>query len=372
MPIQFRKALQQIQNYVPARTLESVKRELGLTDVIKLAGNENNHGCSSLVSKAIAKAYGELARYPDMYATQLREALSQKLHIQMQQLIFGNGSFELISLLAQTFLEEGDEVIIPTPTFGWYQTVSLGAGATVISLPLTNHAIDLGDVAAAITVKSKIIWLCNPNNPTGTYFNHDSLKQFLQTVPPHVLVVLDEAYYELADAPDFPDSLRLLNEYPNTIVLRTFSKVYGLASMRLGYGIAAPELILAIEKIKPPINVNMPVQVAALAALQDEVFAQYVVQENRQGKELYYRTLTELQLPYLPTQGNFIMFDTGLDSSFAVEQFLRQGILVRGGAEFGMPTWLRISIGKQEENQKVLTVLRHILNTTKESDHLGN
>ncbi|MDR1590184.1 MAG: histidinol-phosphate transaminase [Oscillospiraceae bacterium] len=361
MPVKYRDALRAIDPYKPARSLESVKRELGLTEIIKLAGNENNHGVSPEAARAFAELRPSLTRYPDMNCTILREALTARLGVNGDELIFGNGSFELISLIAQTFLEPGDETVIPWPSFGWYKLASIAVGAVPVTVPLTSHTIDLDAVLSAVTDRTRVVWLCNPNNPTGTYFTLSQLRAFLDRLPGGTLAALDEAYIDFAHADDFPDGASLFREYDNVISLRTFSKVYGLASLRIGYAIAGTPVIDAINRARQPINVNAAAQAAAAGALSDDAYYARVVAANARGRELYYETLTRWSVPYIPTQGNFIMLDTGRDSAAAVLEFLKRGVMIRGGTEFGMPTWLRITIGSDAENRKVLDILRELL-----------
>lgn len=363
MAVPCRKSLNQISNYVPAKSLESVKREFGLSKIIKLAGNENNMGSSPLAQKAIQSAFGKLSYYPDMRCTLLRDKLSKRLHVSPDNLVFGNGSFELLSLIAQAYLNSGEESIIPVPTFGWYKIVTWAMDAKTVSVPLKNHKIDLNDILDKITSKTRIIWLCNPNNPTGSYFKSDDFKRFIEEVPSNILVVLDEAYYEFVDAEDYPDTVKLIDKYQNIIVLRTFSKVYGLASLRLGYGIASENVVSAIDKIRPPLNINMLAQKAAFASLDDTDFKNAVIENNEKSKKLYYRTLKERELEFIPTQGNFIMLNVRYDSDFVTGEFLKKGIMIRSGNGFGMKGWLRISIGLYEENQLVLKTLDDILHS---------
>lgn len=356
-----RKALEQINNYITAKTIESVKRELGIERIIKLAGNENTHGYSKKVKEAIQQSLEGLSYYPDMNCTVLREKLSELHDIEQEQLIFGNGSFELISIIAQTYLEEGEEAIIAEPSFGWYKNVTWQMGAKVVSLPLKNYKVDLEAIKKKITGRTKIIWLCNPNNPTGTIIKEKELQGFLEELPPGIILVLDEAYIDYVLEEGYPDSIRLLKSYPNIILLRTFSKAYGLASFRIGYGISSKEVILQLNKVRLPINTNALAQAAAAASLEDRVFYRYVLGNNKAGLELYYKALTELGLEFVPSNCNFILFDTGLDGDTVAGEYYKKGILIRSGKEFGLPTWVRISIGTKEENQLVLEILKEIL-----------
>lgn len=361
MSVKSKEALRQISDYTPARSLESVRRELGLTKIIKLSGNENSLGCSPLAKEAIRGAFDELSYYPDGNCTKLRERLADKLGIEKNQLVFGDGSFELLSLIAQAYISPGDEAVVPEPTFSWYKIATWEMDGRVVPVSLKNHKIDLGAVFQRLTEKTRVVWLCNPNNPTGSFFDKGELTRFLGELPGNVLAVLDEAYFEYVDDESYPQSVKLLGRFPNLIVLRTFSKVYGLASLRIGYGIASPDIIAALNKIRPPINVSTPAQAAALASLDDAEFKEKVLENNRRGKRLYYSTLQKWGVEYIPTECNFIMLRAGVDSGSAVKEFLKRGVLIRGGDEFGMPQWLRITIGTYDENTRVLDILRGIL-----------
>ncbi|MDR3171482.1 MAG: histidinol-phosphate transaminase [Treponema sp.] len=361
MAITYKKSLDSITPFKPARSLESVRREFGITEIIKLAGNENNHGFSPLVHQAILNLSDSITRYPDPYGTSLREVLARHLGIREDELLFGNGSFELISLVAQAFLEENTEAVMPVPSFGWYTIATKAENATPVLVPLSKpgYTLDLEGMLGSIGEKTRVLWFCNPNNPTGTYIPAQKLEGFLWSVPSNVVVVLDEAYIDFV-AEDKSRSIEFIQSFPNIISLRTFSKVYGLASLRIGYAIANPGLIDKLSRIRSPVNTNAIAQAAALAALKDEAFYSYVVSENEKGRQLYYATLERLGLPYLPSQCNFIMLDTGQDSEEIEYAFLKEGILIRGGKEFGMPTWIRITIGTEKENLKVLGILERL------------
>lgn len=359
--LKYREELDLIEKYKPAKTLESISREIGLTEVIKLAGNENRFGCSDLAKEAIKNAFNEIALYPDFNITRLRKRLSKDLNANEDQIIFGNGSFELLSLIAQAFISKGEESIIPEITFGWYQTVTLQMGGKIQWIPLKEYKIDLEGIKERINNNTRVIWICNPNNPIGTFIDKERLINFIEDIHRDIIVVLDEAYYEYVDDSSYPDSISLLKRYKNIIILRTFSKVYGLASLRLGYGIASQEIIGYLNKVKEPINVNMIAQVAALASLDDYEFKNKVLNNNKISKQLYYDELDKLNIEYIKTQGNFIMINTKLDGDFVVEEFLKRGILIRSGSEFKMPEWIRVSIGTYEDNVEVLKTLREIL-----------
>lgn len=359
--LSYREELNQIPPYRPAKSMEEIQRELGLSEILKLSGNENCLGASPLAERAVREASDQLYRYADSTCMLLRSKLSTLLGLQEEQLIFGNGSFELLSLIAQAFLEPGKESLIPEPTFGWYRIATWAAGGSISSVPLTRYAIDLSEVSATISENTRIIWLCNPNNPTGTIFGDSAFRSFMTKVPEETLVVLDEAYYEYVNDATYPQTTDYLQLYPNLIILRTFSKIYGLAAMRIGYGIAHPEIISLLNRIRLPINVNGLAQIAAAAALDDHDFTAAVLANNKQEQAFYYDWFDRMKLPYLQTQTNFIMVNVQADSSTVVAAALRQGISIRAGAEFGMPSWLRITIGTPEQNRRVVEILHTIL-----------
>jgi len=356
-----REALDSIASYVPAKSLQKIQKELGLEKIIKLAANENTMGCSPKVREAILESYEKISLYPDGFCSELRSEVSKVYDIEENKLIFGNGSFELLSLVAQTFINPGEESIIPEPSFGWYKVVTLAMDGKIVSVPLKNHQIDLVEVRNKISEDTKVVWLCNPNNPTGTFFDNEQLENFLKEITSRIVVVLDEAYYEFVTSDKYPDSVALAEKYKNIIILRTFSKVYGLASLRVGYGIAHPEFIDYLNKIRLPINVNATAQAAALASLKDINFKNACIENNNKGKEFYYKEFKELNLEYIPTETNFIMVNVKKDSVWIADEVLKRGISLRPGLEFGMPEWLRISIGKPEENLQVIEKLKEVL-----------
>lgn len=352
-----RAGLKRLASYKPAKTLESVKRELGFENIIKLAGNENRLGCSEKVIKIIEEQKEAFSFYPDMNCTILRNKLTKIHDVADENLVFGNGSFELISLIALAYLEEGDESLVPDPSFAWYQNVTLQMNAEPVRIPLKDFSVDTDALLDRITDKTKIIWLCNPNNPTGTILLEPELKEFVRKVPDHILIVLDEAYIDFVESEYF-DTVALTKEYKNIILLRTFSKLYGLASFRLGYGIADQDITEKLNRIRLPINVNFAAQKAAEASLEDEAFQNRVLENNRKGLDLYYAELDQLGMEYIRSNGNFILIHIGIDGAVAEQKFLEQGILIRNASEFGLDGWIRISIGTFAENKKVIQVLK--------------
>jgi histidinol-phosphate aminotransferase len=347
--------------FVPPLSIDAIKRKYGLTRVVKLAGNENNHGASPRIAEALSNAQDTLSQYPDMGVSLLRNAISERYGVPGDGIAFGNGSFNLIALIGQVFLAPGDDAIIPNPTFSWYHSVTLAAGATPVFVPLEGDRIDLDSVLGRITQGTKIIWICNPNNPTGNLIEAGEMENFLSRVPDSVLVVLDEAYIDYVTEGDAPYSPDLLKKHRNIIALRTFSKVYSLASLRVGYAFASERNARTLRRVQQPPAVNTFAQTAALAAFSDLEHYKFVVRENKLGREQYYAALKAMSLDFVPTQANFILYDTGLDSASLREKFARQGIMLRAGSEFGYPTRLRVTIGRREENQLVLETLGKFL-----------
>lgn len=358
MNIKPRKAVESLPVYQPAKSIESTRKEFGFDRVIKLAGNENTLGFSDTVRTALKAV---TSYYPDGSALALKEKLSEKLKVGEDQLIIGNGSFELLSLIGLTFLETGDEAIAAKPSFGWYTNVTLTMGAKLVDVGLTEFKVDLDRILEKVNSKTKVIWLCNPNNPTGTIFTHDELTAFLSQLRSDIVVVMDEAYYDFVAEEGYPDSISLLKAYPNIIILRTFSKLEGLANLRVGYAVADEQVIGYLNRVRSPINVNGAAQLAAAAAMDDENFKQKTLSNVQSGLEKYYQVLTEWGCNFIRSNTNFILFDIGIESQPVADQLVRHGILIRSGAEFGYPTMLRVSIGTPEENERVIALLGELI-----------
>lgn len=357
-----RETIRDIKPYVPGKPIEEVQRELGLSEVIKLASNENPLGPSPFAIKAIEEEAAGVNLYPDGTCFELSRALAQHLQVTEQSLILGNGADEIIKLIAEAFLRPGEEVIVGQPSFSEYDFCTQLMGGKLVPVPLdAEFRFDLPAMLKRINDSTKLIFICNPNNPTGTIVKRGELVQFLDQVPPQVLVILDEAYGEFADDPDYPQGLELLPNYPNLVVLRTFSKVYGLAGLRVGYGVGNPEVISWIQRVREPFNVNRLAQKAACAALGDSAHVKRTQENNQQGKRYLYRELARLGLAYLPTQANFILVNVGRDSRKVFQALLKEGVITRTGDIFGLDNFLRISIGKPEENRKLVSALEKVL-----------
>lgn len=362
-----RSGVSKIAAYQAARSLESVKREYGLDNIIKLAGNENRLGCSDRVLDILKEQKSQFSFYPDSNCMVLRERLSSLHDVEPDHLIFGNGSFELIELIAHAYLETDEESIIPDPSFGWYRNVTLQMNGKPVMVPLKEFAIDTEAILQLITVKTKIIWICNPNNPTGTILKEETLTDFIRKIPDHILVVLDEAYIDFVEESYF-DTTELIKQHKNVILLRTFSKLYGLASFRIGYGIGDPELIETINKVRSPLSVSFSAQKAAEVSLEDENFRKLVLDNNRKSLDLYYSELKRLGLNYVRSNGNFILIQVGADGKAVENVFMQHGIIIRNALEFGLDGWIRVSVGTFSENIKVIKVLEEITQERKRQE----
>ncbi|KYD28435.1 MULTISPECIES: histidinol-phosphate transaminase [Geobacillus] len=359
--MQVKESLRGLSPYQPGKSIEEVKREYGLSEIIKLASNENPYGSSPAVKAAIAARLDHLAFYPDGYARTLREKVAKHLGVKETQLLFGNGSDEVVQIVCRAFLEPGANTVMATPTFPQYRHNAVIERADVREVPLVDGRHDLEAMLNAIDGNTRIVWICNPNNPTGTYVNETELRAFLDRVPPHVLVVLDEAYYEYVTAADYPQTVPLLNEYEQLLIMRTFSKAYGLAALRVGYGIANESLIRAIEPAREPFNTSTIAQAAAVAALDDQAFIRVCVERNRAELERYYRFCEENGLKYYPSQTNFLFMEVGVDGDEVFRYLLERGVIVRSGRALGLPNGVRITVGTKEQNDRVFTLLSEML-----------
>lgn len=341
--------------YLPGKPIEELERELGITDSIKLASNENPAGPSPLAIKELRKGLAGLNRYPDGNCYYLREALSKKLKIKQGEIIFGNGSNEIIELAVRTFISPGDEVIMAHPSFVVYSTIVQAAQGKNVVLPLKDLRHDLDAMAARITKRTKIIFIANPNNPTGTINTKKEMDAFMEKVPDSVLVVVDEAYCEYVDAKNYPKCMSYLKKGRDLLILRTFSKIYGLAGLRIGYGISKAGIVDEMNKIRQPFNVNSLAQKAALAALNDAAHLEKAKSINDRGKKYLYKELDALNIRYVPTEANFIFIHLEDESAPQLySSLLTQGIIIRPMG----PSAVRITIGLPAENKRLITALR--------------
>jgi histidinol-phosphate aminotransferase len=359
--MRWKKQLLTLTPYQPGKSIESVKKQYSLDRIVKLASNENPFGCSIKVQSALEKNQPGFAIYPDGYAANLREALASFLKVDQEEIILGNGSDNIIQIISRALLHPDANTVMATPTFSQYKHNAVIEGAEIKEVPLVNGEHDLEQMLAEIDEKTNIVWVCSPNNPTGTYVSEGKLVSFLEKVPPHVLVVLDEAYYEYVVAEDYYDSIELARTYKNLIVLRTFSKIYGLASLRVGYGVANKSIIQALEPAREPFNVNSFGQIAALAAIEDQEFVQVCKEKNRQGLAQFYDFCEQNKLSFYSSQTNFILIDFKVDGDKVFQYLLEKGYIVRSGKALGFPTSVRITVGSEEQNDGVLQALSEFL-----------
>lgn len=357
MPLKVHETIASLVPYVPGKPLEELQRELGLSRVIKLASNENPCGPSPKALAAISTATGSLNRYPDGSGYRLREALAERWKVSRDQVILGNGSDEIIGLLAQAFLSPGDEAVMADQTFVIYKLQVMAAHGRPIEVPLREWRHDLQAMAKAVTPRTRLLFVCNPNNPTGTMVSAAEVEALMARVPEHVIVIFDEAYYEYVRDHGFPDALQYVRQTRNVVVLRTFSKIYGLAGLRIGYGLTSPEITNYLNRLRPPFNANSLAQRAALAALEDETHVAKSRAMNETEMAKVSAGLTALGLHPVPSQANFLYFDAGKDGGEVFEALLREGVIVR----HIQGRTVRVTIGLPEENQQFLHALQQVL-----------
>ena len=350
-----------IKPYVSGKPIEEVKRELRLKSVIKLASNENPYPPSPKVLAAMAVAAYNVNRYPDGGCFLLRRALAKKLNVNEDQLIFGNGSDEIIVLAVKAFAGRGDEVIIAKPSFLIYEIASTLSGARLHQVPLKDFRYDLEAMKAKVNKRTKMIFIGNPDNPAGTYITVREAEGLLQSVPQSTVVFFDEAYFEFVEECDYPDTLALMKKYPNVIVTRTFSKVYGLAGLRVGYGVARREIMDILNRLREPFNVNSVAQAAAVAALSDERYYLGLAREIQEQKQYLYRSLDKMGVDYRESFTNFILVHVIKDSSRIARALLKKGVIVRDMAAWNLKGYIRVSIGKPSENKYFIKALGEIL-----------
>lgn len=354
--------------YPPGKPLKELERELGIASAIKLASNENAYGPSPRALEAMAAALAESHRYPESTVFYLRQRLARELGVAPGQLIFGNGSNEIIELLIRTFTgpalrsEPARGVLTAATTFVVYQLVSQAHGSPFKAVPMRpDLSLDLDAIAAAVDEETALIFLCNPNNPTGSTFDKASLERFLARVGPDPIVAIDEAYYEFLAPEARLDAIALIAHRPRTIVLRTFSKAYGLAGVRVGYGVSDPELVSYLDRVRQPFNVSLIGQAGAEAALDDADFLERVVANTRTGLASIAARLEALGCQPYPTEANFVLFDCHKDAAPLYEGLLRHGVIVRPMRGYGLPTFLRVNVGTPEENARFLSTFEAVL-----------
>jgi len=350
-----------IAPYEPGKPIEELERELSITNAIKLASNENPLPPSDRVQKAVFAALGALNRYPDGSGFYLRQALAKRHGVTPDQVILGNGSNDLIELVARSFLRPGDEAIVPHPSFVVYPMIVQAVGGIRVMVMLKDYRLDLEAMARAVTPTTKLVFIANPNNPTATIVTTEEVEHFMARLPERVVVVFDEAYVEFAQGTDFPDSLAYVKQGRKVIVLRTFSKAASLAGLRVGYAVADPDAVALMNRIRQPFNVNSLAQVAALAALDDDAHILECVRMIEGGRHFLNDEFKTLGVKVVPSRANFILVDVGRSAAEIYQKLLHEGVIVRPMTPFGMETALRITIGTPDENRKLVRALRKAL-----------
>jgi len=347
--------------YQPGKPIEELERELGLTNIVKLASNENPLGISPLASAAIQKELELATLYPDGTGFVLKQALAEYLAVEAGTITLGNGSNDVLDLITRAYASPESEVIYSQYAFAVYALSTQSVNAKAVVVPAKEWGHDLDAMFDAITDQTSLIFIANPNNPTGTYLEASKVKVFLARVPDNIIVVLDEAYCEYIEESDYPDGISLVKKHPNLVITRTFSKAWGLASLRVGYAVSNPDVANILNRVRQPFNVNSFALAAASAVLSDDAYLEKGRQVNKEGLVQVAEGLAALGLSYIPSVGNFICFDVGGDGGKVYQNLLKEGVIVRPLANYGMPHHLRVSIGLKGENQRFLDALASVL-----------
>jgi histidinol-phosphate aminotransferase len=356
------RGLAAMQPYAPGKPIEEVQREYGLKDVIKLASNENPLGPSPKAVRAMQEILPHLNLYPDGQSYYLRQAIARRLGVEPEQVAVGNGADGVIMQICMAYLDEDSEVIVSRSSFPVYDIYTHVMRAALIKIDMQDYRLDLERMAQAITARTKLILVCNPNNPTGTIVTASEVDAFMAQVPDHVLIAFDEAYYEFVTADDYPDTLRYIREgRQNTMVMRTFSKVHGLAGIRLGYAVADPGLLAPLNRVKEPFAVNLLAQAAGIAALDDDEFLQQTIDANRAGQLFLYGEFERLGLSYIESHTNFILIEVGPRAATVIQKLLEKGVIVRSCVAYDLPDFIRITIGNQAQNTRLIETLERVL-----------
>ena len=356
-----REVLQHIKPYQPGKPISEVQREYGLRDVIKLASNENHLGPAPSALEALRKSIAEVHLYPDGAAYELKKALSQRFGFESEEIVLGNGSTEIVELVCESFLNNGDNAVTGWPAFFKYRIGIRIMGGEPIQTPLKNHTHDLEAMRNAVNDKTKLIFIADPNNPTGTLLDKDELASFIRQAPEHIVIVLDQAYYEFIPPDKRLDVKRLIREGYNLLVLRTFSKIYGLAGLRVGYGFARPEIIAAMNKVREAFNCNSLAQAAALGALKDDDFVAQTLEMNGAALDRLYKGFEQLNLEYVPSTTNFVLVDFERDVGIVFEELLKRGVIVRPMKGYDLPTCARVSTAPLKDIDYFLEKLAEVL-----------
>lgn len=359
--MRWRKALKGMAPYTPGKSIDEVKELYGLEEVIKLASNENPYGAVPAVKEHLSAEAINFEIYPDGYAGKLRKKMAEKLGVEENSLLFGSGSDEIIVIIARALLGPGTNTILATPTFPQYAHHAKIEGAEVKEIPLIDGAHDLNGFAEAIDNNTSVIWLCSPNNPTGSLINHSDLMNFLSKVPENILVVIDEAYYEYIVDESYVNTVSLVEQFPNVIVLRTFSKAYGLAAFRIGYGISHPTIISNLDTVRSPFNITTAGLQLAEKSLEDDVFIDDCRALNREQMERFKQFAANNNLHVFDSQANFILVEVPMGANEATELFLQQGLIVRSGDALGIPGYVRVTVGTASQNDSFFKAFTALL-----------
>ena len=358
--------IRELQPYQPGKPIDELQRELGLKEIIKLASNENPFGPSPKAIQALQTELTDLARYPDGNGFVLKQRLSEHLGVEQNQITLGNGSNDILELVARVFINQGDEAIYSEHSFAVYPLACQAVGANHFAVPAKDWGYDIDAIVQRVSDKTKVIFIANPNNPTGTWVNKASLEPLLNSVPKTTIVVIDEAYFEYATDPamqaiGYPNSLEFVTAYPNVIVTRTFSKAYGLAGLRVGYSVSSAQIADLLNRVRQPFNVNSLALAGAVAALDDSAHLTMSVEKNAQGMQQLMDAFEQMGLGYIPSIANFISFDLGKPAQTIYQALLERGVIVRPVANYGMPHHLRVTVGTEQENAFFLAALKDIL-----------
>ncbi|HWS01804.1 MAG TPA: histidinol-phosphate transaminase [Gammaproteobacteria bacterium] len=359
--------VQGLRPYEPGKPLSELEREYGVRDAIKLASNENPLGPSPAALEAARGIIGEIARYPDGNGFELKRAIAHRYGVDMRGITLGNGSNDVLEIIARAFLLPGLESVFSQHAFAVYSIVTQAIGATARVVPANDgsqgprYGHDLDGMLAAFSDKTRVVFIANPNNPTGTWLKRDELEAFLERVPQQIIVVLDEAYVEYVTEAEYPDSIPWLTRFPNLILTRTFSKAYGLAGLRVGFALSHPEVSDILNRVRQPFNVNILAMAAASVALMDRAHLEASLKLNQSGMQQWIDAMADLGLDYIPSVGNFLCVDVGRPAAPVYEALLHEGVIVRPVANYGLPNHLRITLGLTQENRRAITALRKVL-----------
>ncbi|MEL7568202.1 MAG: histidinol-phosphate transaminase [Dehalobacterium sp.] len=358
----FRPSVFSLTEYIAGKTIEEVKRELGLKEIIKLASNENPYGPHPAALEAIREELPNIFMYPEKSFLELKSVLAEFNGVKFENVVVGHGSETIIQIIPQLFVNPGDEVIMGDKTYGRYEEASRLMDGVIKYVPLKNFTYDLEGIARSVTDKTKIIWVCNPNNPTGTIVKSQEVREFLNQIPSRVVVVFDQAYFEYVEDPEYADGVRFLKEgYPNVIVLRTFSKAYGLAGMRLGYALMPEKIRQMLDTIKESFNLNRLSIVAGPACLKGKKWLNEVIRSNSEGRAYLFRKFKEMGLNAVPSQANFILVDVGQNAQDLFQRMMKKGVIIRPATGWGYDQYIRVTVGTPEENEIFISCLKEEL-----------